>query len=43
MMIYIYDSITILRKKKIMISEGEEEEENSKEWVDKRYQSYTIL
>lgn len=43
MMIYIYDSITILRKKKIMISEGEEEEENSKEWVDKRYQSYIIL
>ena len=42
MMIYIYDSITILRKK-IMIREGEEEEENSKEWVDKRYQSYTIL
>lgn len=42
MMIYIYDSITILRKKKIMIREGEEEE-NSKEWVDKRYQSYTIL
>lgn len=43
MMIYIYDSITILRKKKIMIKEGEEEEENSKEWVDKRYQSYIIL
>lgn len=42
MMIYIYDNITILRKKKIMIREGEEEE-NSKEWVDKRYQSYTIL
>ena len=40
MMIYIYDNITIL-KKKIMIREGEEE--NSKEWVDKRYQSYTIL
>lgn len=36
MMIYIYDSITILRKKKIMIREGEEEEEeNSKEWLTK--------